>query len=480
MSSFIVIFGLIGWVFATDFDSKNLPPIYLYTGEQRVLRITGLERFSVGGPATRATSRGDTILIKGTQTGGSDLWVWKSDGSSEHRSIIVVPTEKAHPTALDRALGSLEQAEIVQGAEGTTLRGTIDSYGELRRIGALSRGFPKQLRDETEPTPELVLEGEKRLGTWIDGQNLSNRIRLERRGSTLWIRGAIDSKRERERLEREARNAYPKVELEIAGLPDENPVVHFKVFLLEIKRSRFGAFGVQWPELISQAATLTTQSLAESIRLDLAIQALEGDGSARVLSNPELVVRAPGEAELFAGGELPIRNTSAYFANVAWKTFGLSLKLNVTHVAGDRVRVDIQTEVSNVAPAMSQDSTIPALEANRMKTQVDARFGTPLLLSGLLKQSVQEKSKGLPLLHRIPVIGSLFGTDEYVKERSELVAVLLPSAAPPRAPMEEMQRATPKGPVPPPRNWMSLDRERKLRSHPGYPWNAFGEGGGNG
>jgi pilus assembly protein CpaC len=151
-----------------------------------------------------------------------------------------------------------------------------------------------------------------------------------------------------------------------------------------------------------------------------------------VLSKPELVVRAPGEAELFAGGELPIQTHTQYNTQVTWKNFGLSLKLKVDQMAGNKIRLDIATEISHLDPALTSDS-IPGLQANRMKTQVDAVFGRPLMLSGLLQDKIREEARGLPFLRNIPVLGALFGSEEFLKDRSELVVILLPTTSPPES-----------------------------------------------
>ncbi len=471
-----------------------MAPVHLRVGEQRLVRIQGLERFSVGGDSVHVTSldprkahrnaetplQTSSLMIKGVRPGGADLWVWRVDGSTETRSIRVdpepahgsVPHETAAHGSLAEALNGLDETEVLLTSEGVILRGTVSNSSEATRVSALVRGFPQSVRDETEPSEGLILEGERKLKAWLENSKLTG-LRIERISQAVWLRGSVSDAKMQAQVEREARLRFPKVELDVQSLSDSSPVVHFKVFLLEIRKNRFGALGVQWPDLIPQAASLTTQMLRDTLRLDLAIQALEGEGSARVLSNPELVVRAPGEAELFAGGELPIRMSSQYFSSVNWKPYGLSLKLKVTQVTGEKVRLDIQTEVSHLAPEVNGDAAVPALEANRMKTQVDARFGTPLLLSGLLKQDYREKTRGLPLLQKIPILGMLFGSEDFQNERSELVAILLPHASPPPPPLSELERQIPRGQVPLPRNAMTLEQEHELRADRRFPWNVF-------
>jgi pilus assembly protein CpaC len=244
------------------------------------------------------------------------------------------------------------------------------------------------------------------------------------------------------------------------------------VFLLELKKNRFHSLGLSWPATLEGAFKVTSSAITDALALDVALNMLEGEGSLKILSNPELVVRAPGEAELFAGGELPIQTRSHYSSNVTWKPHGLTLHLKVAQSSGERVRLEIFTEVSHLEPTANADS-IPSIQANRMKTQVDARYGQPLLLSGLLQQNMRKQAKGLPLLRQLPILGALFGSEDYLSERSELVAILLPASAPPKDPMSRVARFTPRGLAPPPREWVSPEEERALRTSPDWPWNAF-------
>jgi type II secretory pathway component GspD/PulD (secretin) len=108
-----------------------------------------------------------------------------------------------------------------------------------------------------------------------------------------------------------------------------------------------------------------------------------------------------------------------------------------------------------------------------MKTQIDARYGKPLLLSGLLQQNVRRQVKGLPLLKDIPILGALFGSEDYLNDRSELVAILVPSRDVPEAPLEKLARAFPTGDLPPRRELSDPKTERELKNDPNYPWNAL-------
>jgi hypothetical protein len=417
--------------------STERAPLLMSVGEQHLLRIPGLTRYSLGGDFARAhAAPGDPegILIKGVRPGTGDLYTWSP--LPERRSVEIRPPtpESAAVLPLLRALSSLQEVEVLRAGQLVTLSGTVRSLGESARIAALDAGFPGWIHDQTLPSPELLDLAEGRLRSFL-AEARRPTLRVERIARSLWVRGSVEDARELPELARQLRSRYGGVRLDIESLPDSAPTIHFQVFLLELKRSRYGAFGLSWPEQ-AEAFHVTSWAIRDVGELDLMVRALEGEGSARVLSNPELVVRAPGEAELFAGGELPIRSRSHYSSNVQWKPYGLTLRLNVRSVAGDRVRLDILTEVSHLDGTGTGDEP-PGIQANRMKTQVDARFGAPLFLSGLLQQGMREQARGLPWLRRIPVLGSLFGSQDYLNERSELVAILLPGSAPPPAPRIE-------------------------------------------
>ncbi|MGK5087650.1 hypothetical protein WDW86_08840 [Bdellovibrionota bacterium FG-2] len=458
-------------------ETLELPPLVLAQGEQRLIKLaqnSDVKKFTLGSPIVRSLkSSAEHILLKGVSPGITDLWVWKSDGSTEHRKIRV---EKLNPgdlsSPLERALSDLTETEVIFNGRSVLLRGTIQTLKESTKVTFLTEQFPKEVIDQTELGAKLLEKGQNLLRDWIDKNKYSTKIRIETEGRSLWVRGHIELAQTRTELVRQLHAIFPPAKIIIDALPDEAPTIHFKVFLLELKRTRFSALGITWPGGQEGAFRVTTGGIQNLLALDLALQALEGEGSARILSNPELVVRAPGDAELFAGGEIPIQIKTKFGSTVTWKNHGLTLQLKVSHSTGELVRLDIFTEVSHLDPSTSIEN-IPGIAANRMKTQVDARYGVPLLLSGLLQQGMREQARGLPWLRRIPILGVLFGSEDYLSEKSELVAILLPSLAPPSTQVSRIQDAIPKGPTPLPRDWLSPEEQEKLKADPDYPWNVL-------
>src|SRR5215210_942397 len=106
---------------ATKMNEKA--PLILGKGEQRLLNVPGLIKYSLGSSVVRIlpVARGftqklaqvnasESLLLKAVAPGYGDLWVWKKDGTSEHRSIQVKPVLNEEMNySLARLLETLEE-----------------------------------------------------------------------------------------------------------------------------------------------------------------------------------------------------------------------------------------------------------------------------------------------------------------------------------------------------------------------------------
>lgn len=466
-----------------DRNSVERPTRVLHLGEQRLISLPGLKRYSLSGKAVSLLPRpGDGLLLKAVARGAADLWVEREAGLSEHYPIWV----EAQPTALGllktglkQELGRLTQVEVVDVGTQVVLRGQLSNLQEAIRVKALAQNPESPFKDDTEYAPELLAQIES-----AAKNDLQTRYKAQMDDAHLGVefgrvvlRGSLREASQRTALERELRARHPLLTSELESPIDDQPTVRFRVYLLELKQTGFQSLGLSWPSGQDAAFGVSPTRIDSRVALDLRLQALEGDGHLRVLSKPELVLRAPGEAELFSGGELPVQVSSRFFANVNWRPYGLTLKLKALHATRKTVRVDIQAEVSHIDSSIGSDE-VPGFQANRMKTQVDARMGRPLLLSGLLQQSHRKSARGLPFLRQIPVLGLLFGSEDYLNDRSELVAVLMPDRDIPVPSQARFERTLPRGPLP--------IRSREVRSQsldetdpataaddPNYPWSSL-------
>lgn len=94
-------------------------------------------------------------------------------------------------------------------------------------------------------------------------------------------------------------------------------------------------------------------------------------------------------------------------------------------------------------------------------------------MSGLIQESDRKRLDGIPWIQKIPILGSLFSSENYQNRQSELVAILVPHKKLPKKPMDRLGVDYPLGPTPPPREWISLNQMRVMRADPIFPWNLF-------
>lgn len=170
-----------------------------------------------------------------------------------------------------------------------------------------------------------------------------------------------------------------------------------------------------------------------SNRLQVALHALETDGSTRVLSAPSLVVSNNHEATIQVGDNVPITQSSVNTnsstltteTSVEYVQTGVILDVTPRINPGGLVSMSIQQQVSDVVGS-STTTTNPTISMRAVSTQVAAKNGQTVLLGGMIQQSDTLTDSGLPYLNRIPYLGRLFGTRSRSRGRTELIVLITP------------------------------------------------------
>ena len=87
----------------------------------------------------------------------------------------------------------------------------------------------------------------------------------------------------------------------------------------------------------------------------------------------------------------------------------------------------INQEVSAAeAPSASAAIQSPSINKKNVSTQVTVQDGDTIAIGGVIQETNLNSSSGIPGLHRLPVVGGLFGSKSSSKQRTELVIFLTP------------------------------------------------------
>ena len=164
--------------------------------------------------------------------------------------------------------------------------------------------------------------------------------------------------------------------------------------------------------------------------LGAAFDLAERDGLITTLASPNLTALSGETADFLAGGEYPIPISQGLgTTSVEYKRFGVSLAYTPTVLANGRISLRVRPEVSELSSegAVTLNGfQIPALTIRRAETTVELGSGQSFMIAGLMSNNAQSTIDKAPGVGDIPILGSLFRSNEFRKGQSELVIVVTP------------------------------------------------------
>jgi pilus assembly protein CpaC len=177
---------------------------------------------------------------------------------------------------------------------------------------------------------------------------------------------------------------------------------------------------------------------------DMAINALEQQGVARTLAEPNLVALSGDTASFLAGGEYPIPVSGTLGQiSVDYKKYGVGLAFTPTVLSRGLINLKIEPEVSQIDDTHSVDIangiSVPALIVRRASTTIELRDGQSFAIGGLLQNTGRNQVQQLPWAGSVPVLGTLLSSKSYQKNETDLVIIVTPHLVRPARPGEPLR-----------------------------------------
>ena len=176
------------------------------------------------------------------------------------------------------------------------------------------------------------------------------------------------------------------------------------------------------------------------------INAMEQSGVMKTLAEPTLTAVSGEKATFKVGGEYNM--VSGVSQNVSTdnqtglKTYtidkieyGIGLEFQPVVLSPGRISLKIRTSVSEPTTegsvSLSSGVTSPgtnilSLRKRLADTTVELPSGGSMMIAGLVRDDVRQAVNGLPGLTKIPVLGALFRSRDFVRNESELVIIITP------------------------------------------------------
>ncbi|KGF70147.1 pilus assembly protein CpaC [Hoeflea sp. BAL378] len=157
--------------------------------------------------------------------------------------------------------------------------------------------------------------------------------------------------------------------------------------------------------------------------IESVLNAMEQAKVIRTLAEPSLTAISGESATFTSGGEI-LRNVFQPNGSVATQSYEYGIKLNFTPVvlSAGRISLKISTEVSE---PLAEGATTE-FRKRQIETSVELPSGGSIALAGLVRDNVQQDTRGVPGANKIPVFGTMFRNKSFSRVETELVVIATP------------------------------------------------------
>ena len=184
--------------------------------------------------------------------------------------------------------------------------------------------------------------------------------------------------------------------------------------------------------------------LAGDFLIQSVIEASRQKGLAKILAEPVLTTLTGQEAEFLSGGEFPIPvSQDLGQVTIEFKEFGVGVKFLPVVLDSGRINMKLNisvTELSADVPVLldvagsSSSFSIPSLTKRSTMSTVELGSGQTIGIAGLISDNVRESVDKFPGLGDVPMLGTLFRSQDFRSGQTELVIFVTPHLAKPISP----------------------------------------------
>ncbi len=188
-------------------------------------------------------------------------------------------------------------------------------------------------------------------------------------------------------------------------------------------------------------------------RVGAAFNALERIGVVKTLAEPTMVAMSGESAKFLAGGEfpVPIGQDNQGRITVEFKPYGVGLGFTPVVLSEGRISLKISTEVSELTSQGAfqgqrqttvddagnviqfEGVTLPGLTVRRAESTIELPSGGSMMMAGLISVKDRQNLDHVPGLKKLPILGALFQSRDFLSEESELVVIVTPYLVSPTA-----------------------------------------------
>lgn len=173
------------------------------------------------------------------------------------------------------------------------------------------------------------------------------------------------------------------------------------------------------------------------LNMDLVLKATSSDSRARILSSPVILTQDNKQATIEATTRQYFLKGTRYIAtgtgqyetvdDVEQRDIGITLQVTPRINARGFVVMNVEQTIENVIGTQRiNEGDWPIVSSRRVGADIAVSSGETVVLGGLVLNNQRSVRGGVPVLSRIPLLGSLFRSSRVEDSRSEVVVFLTP------------------------------------------------------
>jgi pilus assembly protein CpaC len=173
---------------------------------------------------------------------------------------------------------------------------------------------------------------------------------------------------------------------------------------------------------------------------------MEQSGVMKTLAEPTLTAVSGEKATFRVGGEYNLitgrtnsksdenQNADLTYSNQKIE-YGIGLEFQPVVLSAGRISLKVRTSVSEPTTEGASTlegagalpgTTLLSIRKRLADTTIELPSGGSMMIAGLVRDDVRQAIGGLPGLSKIPVLGALFRSRDFVRNETELVVIITP------------------------------------------------------
>ncbi len=161
----------------------------------------------------------------------------------------------------------------------------------------------------------------------------------------------------------------------------------------------------------------------------LLLTALATKGKIDTLAAPEVTILDGKTADLIIGEKLGFKtigvsDSGLALENVQFLEVGTSLRVTPRISKENLIRMEIEPKIST--GQINNNTGVPDEQTTELNSTMIVHDGETIVIGGLIETSKERKRSQVPILGDIPYIGLLFGKNDWIERKSELIILITP------------------------------------------------------